>query len=863
MRRLIKFIFVLIWSLFLLGCFTLFCAYHYFSSGLPDVSELKSIKLQQPMEVFTADGKLIATFGEHRRIPLKYDEIPPTLINAVIATEDSRFFEHYGIDPVGIIRAVHVALTSGTLSQGASTITQQVAKNFFLSPEKTVSRKLKEIILAFRIEKVLSKQEILILYLNKIYLGSRAYGVGAAAYTFFGKNIDELTLGEMATIAGLAKAPSQYNPIYSNDKAITRRNWVLYRMLEQEFITQQQHDQAIAEPLIASYHDPVIDFSAPYIAEMARQYMIDKFGEDAYRDGYKVYTTVTKELQQAADGMVEKNIFDYDTRHGYRGPYKILWQTKKQEAPWSREQILRELKNYANYGSLYPAVVVNIVRNTGVALMANGEEITIPYEGVSWARAYRTDAWQGGKPTSVAGVMQPGQLIWVRKTEKYWKLAQIPGVNSALVSLDANTGAIKALVGGFNFNLSKFNRATQAIRQSGSNIKPFVYAAALDKGLTLATIINDAPIAIRSGNKIWMPKNAPNVYQGPMRLRVGLGLSKNVVMVRVMREIGVDYAADYMHRFGLPESNIVRTHSLALGAASFTPLQIARGYAVFNNGGFLITPYLVERIDDAEGNPRFVVKPKVACPECTNVTNFEDISREHIENMAKEDEEIIPVANNKTDDLRRAGNSNSSEESELDENDFGDIEEPDENKLTSDLPAVNTVQSSGSEVSYAPAVISQDVAFLMRDALISNVWGEAGGSWRPTGWRARALNRRDVGGKTGTTNKSKDAWFSGFGGNIVTTVWMGFDDHRRSLGREDGSRASLPAWIGFMKVALKDVPIKKVEPPKGIVRRSVDGRSEYFIVGTTVKSIDVSPFYYQKEAGTTVIDRNGNRSELF
>lgn len=614
--KFVKYLLILAVCCIVLGAASIFGLYKYVEPQLPDVATLKDVRLQIPMQVYSADGELIAQYGEKRRIPLKLDQIPPVMVHAFIATEDSRFYDHHGVDPVGIFRAASIALVSGHASQGASTITQQLARNFFLSPERTLMRKIKEAFLAVRIEQMLTKDEILELYLNKIYLGYRAYGVGAAAQVYFGKDVSQLTLSEMATIAGLPKAPSTFNPLYSHDRAVARRNVVLSRMLDEHYITQAQYDQARSEDLVANYHAPEISFSAPYLSEMVRQEMIKRYGENAYTDGYKVYTTVTKRLQLAAQESVRNNVLAYDMRHGYRGPSNVLW--KVGEAAWDRKQIVDSLKNLPNYGPLAPAVITAANPQEATAMLADGSSIALPMATMRWARPYRSDIQQGPTPKRVTDVVQTGQQVWVRKVNEAWWLSQVPDVNSALVSINPNDGAVKALVGGFDFNQSKFNRVTQALRQVGSNIKPFLYTAAMDKGLTLATILNDLPITRwdAGAGTDWRPKNSPPTYDGPIRLRQGLGQSKNVVMVRAMRAMGVDYAAEYLQRFGFPAQNIVHTESLALGSASFTPMQLVRGYAVLANGGYLVDPYFITKIEDDNGNTVFEAKPKVVCGSC-------------------------------------------------------------------------------------------------------------------------------------------------------------------------------------------------------------------------------------------------------
>lgn len=849
--KFVKYLLILAVCCILLGAGSVYGLYKYIEPQLPDVATLRDVRLQIPMQVYSADGELIAQYGEKRRIPVTLSQMPPELVKAFIATEDSRFYEHHGVDPVGIFRAASVALFSGHASQGASTITQQLARNFYLSPEKTLMRKVKEVFLAIRIEQLLSKDEILELYLNKIYLGYRAYGVGAAAHVYFGKSVDQLSLSEMAVIAGLPKAPSTFNPLYSMPRATARRNVVLSRMLSEGYITQAQYDEARGQAIDANYHAPEIAFSAPYLTEMVRQEMVKRYGEQAYEDGYRVYTTITRKNQQAAQEAVRTNVMDYDMRHGYRGPSNVLW--KVGETPWDSQKITDSLKALPTYGPLRPAVVTAANAAEATALLADGSSVSLAMEGVRWARAYRSDTAQGPTPRRVSEVVQAGQQIWVRQVGDSWWLSQVPDVNSALVSINPQNGAIIALVGGFDFNQSKFNRATQALRQVGSNIKPFLYTAAMDKGLTLASILNDVPISRwdAGAGSDWRPKNSPNQYAGPIRLRQGLGQSKNVVMVRAMRAMGVDYAAEYLQRFGFPAENIVHTESLALGSASFTPLQVARGYAVMANGGFLIDPYFISKIENDQGGVIFEAKPKIACPECDIPVIYGETQKSDVlENKNVEDVAVSQTPQNTSVPMPQLEQANQS-----------------------------LVAQTGAQ-EYAPHVINTPLSFLIKSAMNTNIFGEPG--WQGTGWRAgRDLQRHDIGGKTGTTNSSKDAWFSGYGPGAVTSVWIGFDDHRRDLGRtsasgaikdqisgyEGGAKSAQPAWDAFMKAILEGVPEQPLTPPPGIVTVNIDrstgqlanggnSRAEYFIEGTqpTQQSI--------REVGTEIID-NGESQELF
>ncbi|ASE82810.1 carboxypeptidase/penicillin-binding protein 1A [Citrobacter koseri] len=849
--KFVKYLLILAVCCILLGAGSIYGLYRYIEPQLPDVATLKDVRLQIPMQVYSADGELIAQYGEKRRIPVTLDQMPPEMVKAFIATEDSRFYEHHGVDPVGIFRAASVALFSGHASQGASTITQQLARNFFLSPERTLMRKIKEAFLAIRIEQMLSKDEILELYLNKIYLGYRAYGVGAAAQVYFGKTVDQLTLSEMAVIAGLPKAPSTFNPLYSMDRATARRNVVLSRMLSEGYITQAQYDQARGEAIDANYHAPEIAFSAPYLSEMVRQEMYSRYGESAYEDGYRIYTTITRKVQQAAQQAVRNNVLDYDMRHGYRGPSNVLW--KVGETAWDNKKITDTLKALPTYGPLLPAVITGANPQEATAMLADGTSVSLRMEGVRWARPYRSDTQQGPTPRKVTDAVQTGQQIWVRQMGDAWWLAQVPDVNSALVSINPQNGAVLALVGGFDFNQSKFNRATQALRQVGSNIKPFLYTAAMDKGLTLASMLNDVPISRwdAGAGSDWRPKNSPPQYAGPIRLRQGLGQSKNVVMVRAMRAMGVDYAAEYLQRFGFPAQNIVHTESLALGSASFTPMQVARGYAVMSNGGFLVDPYFISKIETDQGGVIFEAKPKIACPDCDIPVIYGDTQKSNVlENNNVEDVAISQEQQNATVPMPKLEQANQA-----------------------------LVAQSGMQ-EYAPHVINTPLAFLIKSALNSNIFGEPG--WMGTGWRAgRDLQRHDIGGKTGTTNSSKDAWFSGYGPGVVTSVWIGFDDHRRDLGRttasgaikdqisgyEGGAKSAQPAWDAYMKAVLEGVPEEPLTPPPGIVTINIDrstgqlanggnSRAEYFIEGTQPTQQAVH------EVGTTIID-NGETHELF
>ncbi|MDU2551040.1 MAG: penicillin-binding protein 1A [Haemophilus parainfluenzae] len=829
--RIAKLILSTLFTICILGLVAGGVLYFHLKSSLPSVESLKTVELQQPMQIYTADGKLIGEVGEQRRIPVKLENVPLRLQDAFLATEDSRFYEHHGLDPVGIARAIFVAVNNGGASQGASTITQQLARNFFLTPEKTIIRKAREAVLAIEIENALSKQEILELYLNKIFLGYRSYGVAAAAQTYFGKNLDELTLSEMAIIAGLPKAPSTMNPLYSPKRAEERRNVVLSRMLDENKITKAEYDAAIKEPIVASYHGAKFEFRADYVTEMVRQEMVKRFGEeDAYTKGYKVFTTVLSKDQAEAQKAVRNNLIDYDMRHGWRGGAP-LW--KKGETPWDNERIVAFLKKLPDSEPFIPASVTALGKNGAELLLANNETMTLSSNAMRWA---------GKSPVKV------GEQIWIRKRDNgEWILGQIPAANSALVSLNSDNGAIEAMVGGFSYEQSKFNRATQSLVQVGSSIKPFIYAAALEKGLTLSSVLQDSPISIQKpGQPLWQPKNSPDRYDGPMRLRVGLGQSKNMIAIRALQTAGVGFTADFLQRFGFKRDQYFASEALALGAASFTPLEMARAYAVFDNGGFLIDPYLIEKIQDNTGKDLFIANPKIACITCNDIPVIYGETKDKIDGF----KDVAEVAN--PDSLKSAkGNSNT-------DTDEGEGDQQPEN--VPDLPELQTsalndgsvdlmadAKDGAAKQEYAPRVISGELAFLIRSALNTAIYGEQGLSWKGTSWRiAQSIKRSDIGGKTGTTNSAKVAWYAGFGANLVTTTYVGFDDNKRVLGKgEAGAKTAMPAWVAYMKAALSDVPERQLDLPPNIVEKTIDsnsgllseggGRKEYFIVGTEPK----------------------------
>ncbi len=599
----------LMFNLGLLVAFGVVIAVIYMSDQLPSVEMMKDVRLQTPLRVYTIDGKLIGQFGEKRRIPVKLDHVPPMMINAFVSTEDRRFFSHAGVDFRGLMRAAHHVLTEGNRGQGGSTITMQLARNMFLSPQKTYVRKINEILLALQIEKEFSKKEILELYFNKIYLGQRAYGISAAAEVYYGKTLNELTIAEMATIAGLPKAPSTMNPISSPTRALERRTHVLDAMLSEHYITQAEYDTAMKEPIQTYYHAPQVEIEAPYVAEMARQVMFNQLGEDAYTIGLQVYTTLHSDLQLAANRALENGMVQYDRRHGFRG---VIKQIKLSD---DKNVLLKTLHEIPNAGPLETVLVMSIDDAQAHVLMRDGKTIVIPATALTFSNRSASEL-----------NIKPGSVIRLFKGEdNQWILAQRPQVEGAFVAIRPQDGAILALVGGFDFYHNNFNMATQAERQPGSSFKPFIYSAGLDNGFTAATLINDAPIVFEETDhsSAWRPQNYERRFYGPTRLRMGLVRSRNLVSIRVLSGTGLETAIAYAERFGFSRGTMPLGLSLALGTNIVTPLQMARGLAVFANGGFLITPYVIDHVRNDAGKVIEHATPAFACDPC----DPEEVSR--------------------------------------------------------------------------------------------------------------------------------------------------------------------------------------------------------------------------------------------
>ncbi len=756
----------------------IFYIYAVLVPELPSIEHLEDAQLQVPLRVYDKNEILLAEYGEHRRIPVLFDDIPPNLIEAFISVEDDRFWEHFGVDPISLMAAVYELVTTGNKTRGGSTITMQVARNFFLSPEKTYTRKLNEILLAVKIESELSKEKILELYLNKIYLGNRAYGIVAASQVYYDKSLKDLSLAQAAMIAGLPKAPSKYNPIRNPERALIRRNHVLNRMYVHGYVDEEAYDLARVEPVTAELHATRTIADAQYVAELIRARLFEEYGEDAYKTGLKAYTSVDGELQQVANRALRQVLLDYNRRHGYRGPIKNIDMSDPDVDPFENDLVSDQ-----RVGNLRQAVVTEIHESGVTALISNFEYIVIAFEkGLDWAAEYIDVDHQGRKPATAADVLKVGDVIWVEQRETdQWLLADVPKVEGALVSIDSHNGAVRSMVGGFEFFKNKFNRATQARRQPGSNFKPFIYSAALEKGFSAASIINDAPVVFDDDSleATWRPENYSGRFYGPTRLREALVKSRNLVSIRILQAIGLRYATNYVLRFGLKRENMPYDLSLALGSGTFSPLEIARAYTVFSNSGYLVEPYFLDRVESGSGETIFQNNPYIVCRNCDEL----DSTEEPLEAVKLSEAE--PVA---------------ATELVADEEVIIDAEE----EVDEILPIL-----------YAPRVISEQNAYIMRSMMQEVVR-------RGTAVRAKALGRGDIGGKTGTTNDQIDAWFSGFNDQLVTTGWVGFDNQQTLGRRETGGRAALPMWVEYMRVALDGMPETVIEQPEGLVTVRID-----------------------------------------
>jgi len=720
--------------------------YLYIAPSLPKMTTLKKAPLLKPLQVYSADNELIAEYGGKLSVPVEYKQIPKPFISAFLAAEDSSFFEHSGVSFKGLGRAVSETITGSNVQTGGSTITMQVAKNYYLSPERTLKRKLTEIFLARKIEQNLSKEEILTLYVNKIFLGKNAYGIAAAAKIYYNKSLDQLSIAQMAMISGLPKAPSKYNPVVNPTRALERRNWILGRMLQLGSINQSQYQKAIAEPINLDMPDRGINNKFPYVGEMVRSELVEKFGEHAIDSGYKVYTTVNSQRQAYAEQAVQEGLEAYDRRHGWRGAE-------------AHDKPLTEFNAYAN---TYPAKVIQVNGNSFEALMQDGSTVTVPWSGMSWAAPYRNANSVGPAPSKAAQIVKVKDIIRLRPNDNKtsWALVQVPKAQGQLIAINPNNGAIEAIVGGYNFYQSKFNRALQGWRQPGSTIKPFVYALALERGMTPYSMVNDSPITIGK----WSPKNSDGRYLGMIPLRRALYLSRNTVSVRLLQTVGIERTRQLFMDFGLHENQIPRNYTIALGTPQVLPIQMATGYATFANGGYRIQPHFIDRIEDAYGKVIYQSNPEYACISCINQTDAEQLESAE---AVTPDDEVIEMTN-----------PTLAVEKELTQLQL--------DELKSQYRQAQRILKSSS---------AYDMANILRDVIQHG-----------TGRAALKIGRDDIGGKTGTTNDAKDAWFAGFNGKLVTVAWVGFDQPTTLGRREYGGVAALPIWTNFMGNALKGTP---------------------------------------------------------
>ena len=788
LKRLLRWALILAFTGLLLVVGALGVAYWLIAPGLPSVAVLRDYHMQVPLRVLSADGKLIASFGETRRIPVAIANVPERLKHAVLSAEDADFYNHPGVDWHGIARAGwHVVVSGGDKGPGGSTITQQVARNFFLSPEKLYSRKLTEIFIALRMEHEFGKDQILELYLNKMFLGHRSYGVAAAAEYYYGKTLDQLSVAECAMIASTFQLPSVVNPLNNPKRALARRNWVLGQMLNNHYINQDEYAQAVAEPNGAYAHEQAIELDAPYLAEMVRLQVLDKLGNDALTEGYVVKTTLHSDRQQFAAEALRKGLIDYDHRHGWRGPEAH----QELAADSSTDDYDRVLSSYNSVNGMQPGIVTAVGDEATVYLSAH-ESAQLDMAAMSWVRPYISDSRIGAAPKNVANVLKRGDIVRVSHDDKgAWQLDQLPKVQGALSSINPEDGAVEALVGGFNFSRSKFNRAVMAARQPGSSFKPYIYSAAFERGFTPASIVNDAPLALPDPSKpggVWTPANDDNTFDGPIRLREALVKSKNLVSVRLLDAIGVRYARDYATRFGFALDALPPNLSMALGTASVSPMSMSRGYAVFANGGYLITPYFVSEIDDRDGKPLYKANPARACRSCQ-------------ERLLEAGPPGPPPANMLSAPANSVAAAGSAPAAASTSADLGDAV----------LPA-------DAHDGAHPPVLAPHVIDIRNDYLVTSLMKDV--ILRGTGFAAKALGRDDLAGKTGSTNDHRDAWFVGFNGDLTTAVWVGFDDFT-PLGRsrgvgEFGAQAALPIWMDYMGPALKGVPSNTLPMPPGI-----------------------------------------------
>ncbi|MFK7862247.1 MAG: penicillin-binding protein 1A [Granulosicoccus sp.] len=768
--------------------------YYKIAPDLPDVQLLREAQLQMPLRIYTADGDLIAEYGEKRREPVQISQVPESLKNAIIAAEDQTFYSHPGVAWQGIARAVFHLVKTGRKGPGGSTITMQVARNFFLSNERTYDRKIREIFLSFKIERELAKDQILELYINKIYLGNRSYGFAAATRVYYGKDIGELEIVESAMLAGLPKAPSRYNPIVNPDRALLRRDYVLGRMLALNMIDQATHDAARSTGVTAKLHYAKPEAEAHYVGEMARSRVEQLFGENWANAGYKVYTSIRSKDQRAANRALRNALYDYERRRGYTGPIDQLTS----DILAQRALLLEKLEEYGTPGELVPAAVISIQDNTATVAAATGGEYVLPFADIEWARERLTIDRLGDEITSVDQVFAVGDVIALQENEDGTvRFVQEPGIEGAFVAIEPSTGEIIALVGGYDYYRSKFNRATQAKRQPGSTFKPFIYSAALNAGDTPATIYNDAPVVFHDDalEGEWRPSNYSGRFFGPTRLREALVKSRNLVSVRVLRQIGIPYAVDYAQRFGFAKQNLPPDLSLSLGSATVTPIELSSAFSVFANGGYKVPPHFIEKVEDPRGNVLYSTPKVVFCDDCD--PGFVNPLQAEIDAETADGSEPEQGAAIATNEALAA------------------LMDEDATAAESAAASIELKKILLDTID-APRVIDARNAYLMTSIMREVVE-------RGTARRAgEALQRSDLAGKTGTTNNQLDAWFVGYNSKVVATAWVG-SDGLDPLGRgEAGGVAALPMWTEFMANTITGTPELEFVEPEGIMQVRID-----------------------------------------
>jgi len=784
-------------------------AYYYVAPGLPQAETIREIPLQIPLRIYSRDGRLIDEIGERRRIVVSYDDLPQYVVDAFVAAEDGRFFEHPGVDYRGILRAAVSFLRYGDVSQGGggSTITQQLARDYFLTRDVLFTRKLREAFLAYKIEKEFSKQEIMALFVNKMFFGQRAYGVAAAAQVYYGKGLQNMTIAEAATIAGVLPSPSYYNPVTSPSNALVRRTYVLRRMHELDFITTTEFEEAMDYPMESRLYGTKNELSAPWVAEMARREMLERYGEDAYSAGYKVVTTLDSKLQAAANYALRNGLLEFSRRRGYRGPVTnvvgVVEGTPEVLArPYTEwpDELKLMLAEYGNPGGLAVALVTSLGAddNSASVVLQDGRTVTVPWRGISWAKPYIDRETFGPAPKSVTEVLSPGDVVYLMPTTVgTFALAQVPDAQAAVVSLDPMDGAITSLAGGFDFSASKFNRVTQAARQPGSSFKPFIYSAALEQGNTPATIILDAPVVISSSEleAVWRPHNYTGRFYGEQRMREALVHSMNLASVRLLlNNTGVGNAVRHIAKFGFGGAALPHNGSLALGGGNATPLDMAQGFAVFANGGYVVKPYIIDSISGPDDEIVYRAEPAVVCRVCEG--DLDDVDRMRAA-LSPDQFAARPVARRYEVDYADGEDQRMTLEQMAA---VGESYRPDATALPELFRGIRL----------APRVISEQNAYLVSDMMRDVIR-------RGTGRRARALGRSDLSGKTGTSNDRRDAWFAGFNADLSSVVWVGYDDDLPLGLGEEGSRTALPVWIEFMRIALKGVPQNALPMPEGIV----------------------------------------------